>query len=248
MEVFGENQDLRHLVDTELFAKLFFPEAVNSADFNDAIQLLGYRHVFIFKLLAFLKLGIEEVNDPYFLTSIKLEDTTEVKPYHIGFLEEIRNHFLSLLLMPMATLLKAETTSAKEVGKHIIHVHVAEVTSASLAFALLMLTDTLFALLVVDSALVRIRKGFICVGNLLELFLCCFWVILILVRVILDSKLFEGLFDFIISCITLHVEQLIIVFPCWCLISLLLLLVVVLSLTTTLLVVIMVLRRSKSSA
>ena len=57
----------------------------------------------------------------------------------------------------MAMALSATAASAKEVTKHVIHVHVIEAAAATtLAFTLLLLSDALLALLIVDSSHVRV--------------------------------------------------------------------------------------------
>ena len=90
----------------------------------------------------------------------------------------------------------ATSTTPEEIGKNVIHVHMIEAAVAStLAFALLMLADSFLTLLIVYSALVRVRKRLVGVSYLLELSLGCFGVVLILVRVILDGKLLEGFLD-----------------------------------------------------
>ena len=40
LEVFAKDQDLRHLVNAEFFAKLLFLETINCSNFNHSVQLL----------------------------------------------------------------------------------------------------------------------------------------------------------------------------------------------------------------
>ena len=70
---------------------------------------------------------------------------------------------MEVLLMTTASLLEVEmgTTSAssataEKVREDVIEIHVVELLSASLTIALLVLSNTLFSLLVVDSALLLI--------------------------------------------------------------------------------------------
>lgn len=133
--------------------------------------------------------------------------------------------------------------TAEETIKHVIHVHVVELLPAALlAFALLVLANTLFALHVVDAALVCVGQSLVCVGDLLELLLCTLGVVLVLVWVVLDGKLLESFLNLILSGILLDAEQLVVVIaffffgllPLLLLLSLVVLLMVMLLLSAVL--------------
>ena len=90
-------------------------------------------------------------------------------------------------------------------------------TSAStrLAFSLLMLSNTFFTLLVIDSALAFVTKSLVRIRNLLELFFCCVWVILITIRMVLDGEFLERLLDFLFRRVFLDSKELVVVFSFW---------------------------------
>ena len=87
--------------------------------------------------------------------------------------------------------------------------------STRLAFSLLMLSNTLFTLLVIDSALAFVTKSFVCIRNLLELFFGCVWVILITIRMVLDGEFLERLLDFLFRRVFLDSKELVVVFSFW---------------------------------
>ena len=59
----------------------------------------------------------------------------------------------------------------------------------------IVLPDSLVALLVVDPTLVRVAEHFVSVRDFLELCLRSLWVVLVLVRMVLDGQLLELLLD-----------------------------------------------------
>ena len=89
-----------------------------------------------------------------------------------------------------------------------------------LAFALLVLPDTLFSLHVVDATLVGVRKGLVRISDFLELHLSGLGVILVLVWMILDGKLLESFLYFILGGIFFDAKQLVVVL-CFLLLGLL---------------------------
>ena len=105
------------------------------------------------------------------------------------------------------------TTTPEEVFEDVIEVHVVELlTAPRLSIPLFVLSDSLFALLVVDASLLFVREDFIGIGNLLELFFRSLWIVLIFVRVVLNCEFLEGLFDLCIRGVTLHSQSFIEVF------------------------------------
>ena len=143
--------------------------------------------------------------------------------------------------MSTTTLLKVEitaattsATTAEEICEYVIHVHIIE--ASTLTVALLVLSDAFLSLLVVDSTLIRVGKSLVGIGNLLKCLFGCFRVILVLVRVILDCELLESFFDLIFSRVSFHAHHLVVVFSFRLLFSLLLL---VMPLSTTALLIIM---------
>ena len=76
------------------------------------------------------------------------------------------------------------TASTEELRKHVVMIHAT--ISFLLPLSLFVFPNTFLALLIVDSSLVRIRKCLVGGCNLLELFLGCLSVILVLVWMIFD--------------------------------------------------------------
>lgn len=107
----------------------------------------------------------------------------------------------------LATAHASEGTSSatKHLREDVIEIHVGAAASTTLIQAFL-------AELVVSLALLRVRKYLVCICNFLEFFLGAFWVILVLIWVELDRHLLELLLDLSFACVSLHAEQLVIVF------------------------------------
>ena len=70
---------MRDGVYTELLAQLFLLEAVDRTDLNHAVKALRDADILFFEFFAFLKLGIEEVDDPDLLPAIELENLAQIK-------------------------------------------------------------------------------------------------------------------------------------------------------------------------
>eukprot|EP00354_Favella_ehrenbergii_P003941 CAMPEP_0170460456 /NCGR_PEP_ID=MMETSP0123-20130129/6803_1 /TAXON_ID=182087 /ORGANISM="Favella ehrenbergii, Strain Fehren 1" /LENGTH=399 /DNA_ID=CAMNT_0010725377 /DNA_START=252 /DNA_END=1448 /DNA_ORIENTATION=+ len=191
-EVLREDQNLGHLVDAELLAELLLLEAVDGADFDDAVEALANRHVLLLEFFALLQLRVEEVDDPDFLSAVELEHLAQVKLDDIRVLEQVGDRLLSLLLLvevlvTTATLLEVEVTTtttaatatatAEEVSEDVIKVHILEVLMAatSTATLLLVLAHAFFTSLVINAALIGIAERLVGVGNLLELLLGRVW-------------------------------------------------------------------------
>ena len=105
----------------------------------------------------------------------------------------------------------ATSATTKEVCKNIIHVHAIESTATTLAVSLLMLSHTLFSLQIVDTTLLFIAKGLIGIGNLLELCLGSLRVVLVLIRMVLDSQLLECLLNLSVSRVAFDTQQFVVV-------------------------------------
>ena len=106
-------------------------------------------------------------------------------------------------------------TASEEVREDVIKVHVMELLATSrLPVTLLVLPDTLLALLIVDASLLLVRENLVSVGDLLEFFLGRLRVVLILIRVVLDCEFLECLFDLSFSGVALHSYNFIEVFTC----------------------------------
>eukprot|EP00353_Schmidingerella_taraikaensis_P014098 CAMPEP_0185580014 /NCGR_PEP_ID=MMETSP0434-20130131/15552_1 /TAXON_ID=626734 ORGANISM="Favella taraikaensis, Strain Fe Narragansett Bay" /NCGR_SAMPLE_ID=MMETSP0434 /ASSEMBLY_ACC=CAM_ASM_000379 /LENGTH=397 /DNA_ID=CAMNT_0028198159 /DNA_START=217 /DNA_END=1407 /DNA_ORIENTATION=- len=189
-EVLREDQDLGHLVDAELLAELLLLEAVDGADFDDAVEALANRDVLLLEFFALLQLRVEEVDDPDFLSAVELEHLAQIKLDDIRVLEQVGDRLLSLLLLvevlvTTATLLEVEVTTAttaatataEEVSEDVIKVHILEVLMAatSTATLLLVLAHAFFTSLVINAALIGIAERLVGVGNLLELLLGRVW-------------------------------------------------------------------------
>lgn len=109
----------------------------------------------------------------------------------------------------------ATTATAEEVGEDVVEVHVLEVlvvAAATAALALLVLAHALFALLVVDAALVFVAERLVGVRDLLELVLGRLGVVLVAVGVVLDGEFLERLLDLLLRSVLLDTEQLVVVF------------------------------------
>ena len=103
---------------------------------------------------------------------------------------------------------RSSSAAAEEIREDVIKVHVIKLlASASLSLHLFMLSHALFALLVIYSTFLFIRKYFIRVSNLLELLFRAIGVVLILVRMVLNRQFLEPLFDFSIRSISFHAEN-----------------------------------------
>ena len=102
------------------------------------------------------------------------------------------------------------SSAAEEIREDVIKVHVVELlASATLSLHLFMLSHALFALLVIYSTFLFIRKYFIRVSNLLELLFRAIGVVLILVWMVLNRQFLEPLFDFSIRSISFHAQNLV---------------------------------------
>jgi len=127
-----------------------------------------------------------------------------------------------------------EVESASATAKEFIKVKVKLLStilpSISLAFSLSMLLHTLFARLIIDSSLLRIREYLVGICNFLKLLFCLVGVISVFVWVILDGKLLECFFDLVVGSISLNSHDLVVVV---CRIHWIFRLLVLLSLSTT---------------
>mmetsp|Transcript_47943 Transcript_47943/g.63456 ORF Transcript_47943/g.63456 Transcript_47943/m.63456 type:complete len:456 (-) Transcript_47943:139-1506(-) len=226
-EVLREDQDLGHLVDAELLAELLLLEAVDGADFDDAVEALANRDVLLLEFFALLQLRVEEVDDPDFLSAVELEHLAQIKLDDIRVLEQVGDRLLSLLLLvevlvTTATLLEVEVTTAttaatataEEVSEDVIKVHILEVLMAatSTATLLLVLAHAFFTSLVINAALIGIAERLVGVGNLLELLLGRVWVFQVPIGVILDGELLESFLDLLLGRVFLDAEQLVVIF------------------------------------
>jgi len=141
------------------------------------------------------------------------------------------------MLLPLST-----STLSEEVGKDVVIVHVIEllIATATLALTLFVLTDTLFTLLIVNTALVSVGQGVVGVCNRLKLLFGGFRVVLVLVGVVLDGKFLERLLDLRFSRVPFEAHNFVIVFTFrFCL------LLRLLSLLTALLLTIMLSHRER---
>lgn len=71
-------------------------------------------------------------------------------------------------------------------------------TASTLAIALLMLSNTLFSLLVINATLFLVRQSLVSIGNLLELLLGCLGVVLVLVWMVPNGELLERFLYFLL--------------------------------------------------
>lgn len=149
------------------------------------------------------------------MPTVELEHLAEIELKHLRVLEEVRNNLLLLLLLVLVeVLLTAAATSSsasEERTKHVVKVHVLMSTSL-LTTLLLVLFDALLALLIINASLVSITECLVSVCNLREFLLGSFRVVLVLVRMVLDSELLERFLDFLFCSILLQVKELIVVF------------------------------------
>ncbi len=99
----------------------------------------------------------------------------------------------SLVKVEMLATTSAATTPEK-VREDVIKLHIVELLAATstLAITLLMLSNSLFSLLVINATLLLIGKSLVSIGNLLEFFLGCLGVVLVLVWMVPNGKLFKG--------------------------------------------------------
>ena len=128
-----------------------------------------------------------------------------------------------MLIKTTATASKVELcstcTTAEELTEDLIEVSslksLLELESPTLllllSLALFVLADALCTLLVVDTSLVRVTEHIIGIRNLLEFLLGTFWIIGVLVRMVLDRLLLEGLFNVCLSSIPLQTHYFVIV-------------------------------------
>ena len=112
----------------------------------------------------------------------------------------------------LATATTTSATTSEEVGKDVIHVHVHVLATTWLTLSLLLLANTLFSKLIVDSSLLWVRKGLIRICDRLEFLLGSVRVVQILVWMVLDGKFLECLLQLGIISIPLHSQQVIVVF------------------------------------
>jgi len=70
--------------------------------------------------------------------------------------------------------------------------------TSTLAIALLMLSNTLFSLLVINATLLLIRQSLVSIGNLLELLLGRLGVVLVLVWMVPNGELLERFLYFLL--------------------------------------------------
>lgn len=122
----------------------------------------------ILVLFALLVL-LEEENDPDFIASQELGQVSQINLVHITLLEEATN--LVVLVTALVELLEV----------------------VLLVGVLLLILESLFAMMVVDVSLLLVLQDLIGVDDLGEHFLSALLLALILVRVVLDRELLEGL-------------------------------------------------------
>jgi len=102
----------------------------------------------IFKVFAFLKLGIEEIHNPNLLSAVELEDLLQIKLNYFRPCKQVGYHLLLLLLLLMESASKVEMMSTattmtllKEVGKDIVEALVVELLPTLLTLTLFVLTN-----------------------------------------------------------------------------------------------------------
>jgi len=149
--VLSKDNNLWDFEDAELFTELLLAVAIDSSDLDDAVQLLTDRFVLFSKRLALFQLGVEEVQNPNLLSSVELEDGAQVKLVDIRVLEEIGNDFFLLLMLVSA---KTATMAAEVLREDVIEVEVGATTS--LTATLLVLLNSFFSCLVIDTTLVSV--------------------------------------------------------------------------------------------
>ena len=128
MVVFSENQDLRHFINSELFAKFLFIVAVQTRDFYDSVQFLTCKSEFFFKLFAFIQFVAIKIDDPDFLSAVETAHIAQVKFYYVHVLEQVGKSLLLLM----------EVEAASEAAAK-------EVIEAEIALLLLTLTGFVFS-------------------------------------------------------------------------------------------------------
>ena len=102
------------------------------------------------------------------------------------------------------------TTTSEEVREDVIEIHIVEMLAASLLpMASFMLADAFFSLLIINAPFIFIGEDFIGVCYLLEFFFGGIRIVLILVRMVFDCQLLEGLLDFGLGCVPLDTHYLV---------------------------------------
>lgn len=142
-EIFRENQNLRRVVHSELFAQLLLKVAVERGNFHDTVHLLGHLLVLICELLALGQLRVEKVDNPYLFSTVESSDRPQVYLVNVSVRKEIRYVLLLLLLMEeelVTALVEKVIVAPCSPGMILTH-------------ALLVVPDALLALLVVDTSL-----------------------------------------------------------------------------------------------
>jgi hypothetical protein len=132
--------------------------------------------------LADIQFGVVEINDPDFISSIEGANRAKIQFEDVSIFKKIRiNHFL-LLEVEVATMVEKMVVS--------------EVLML-LALSLLVVLNALHSLLIIHSPFFLVWEDVVCETDLLELLFGGLWVLWVLIRVVLNCKLFEGLVNFL---------------------------------------------------
>lgn len=82
-----EDHYRRNRVSSKLFAKLLIFLAVNGADLEYTVHLLGKCSILVLELLALLVAPLVKEDHPYLPPAIELEDLVQIQPDYVAILE-----------------------------------------------------------------------------------------------------------------------------------------------------------------
>lgn len=218
--------DRWRLEDGEFLAELLINITIDGADTEDAEHFLSELNVHLLHVLTLFLVRVEEHDGPDLLPTIESRNRTEVHCVHVSVLEKVRLRWRFVMLLVEATVMASEGITTAEVEVELMSTSSSSSTkwaaapeelrenvvgARSRSASLLLLLDTFFAELIVSLALLGVRENLISICYLLELDLGTFGIVLVFVRMKLDSHFLELLLYLGVAGISLHAEHFIVV-------------------------------------